>query len=305
MRKIVIAILLSHFDLYVKNFTRMRDHYLRMVQKYNLPIDVIGYIGDPDDPTWYDPETHILHCSTDDDNLNKKRKIFNTIYGKEYDVIIATNASTVVNIRLLNEYIQSEGFRMDYIHGISTEYAYNVDNNFIFNFFQGTFTVYSKEIIEKVEPYWEESLKFIFETDGKLADGTPEEPYKYASDDMVMSYACHLAGVKNHPLFSEYEAVIGAHNNIKWTNSLDDLQSITELAKSTCVLCKTTVYMPTLASLEYHIRSIYEPVIISMVCASYEGIDIDEKTIEEFIKKNSKYLSNYWVGIGCYCTSRK
>lgn len=285
MKKILIAILGGTHNLYMHNFKYLLDHYLRVIDKFGIPADVIYYIGDGDKLS-YDSTTHILQLDVPDYDTSKKFKKLNEfIQDKGYDIIIKTNASTIINIRLLNGFIQSSEFNDDYIFGPSTTYnARDENNKFLFNFFQGFFTIYSSKYISSIINIWDKCVQYIFEINSNIKEHENDN-YGNVDDDPPLGMCCKWLNIPLKCLFMEYE-LFSTHNSVKWTLLLPEITNICDFSKITFILCKSG---DALQNQSLDTRDVFEPAFIQIFGAIFEGLDINDNIIKEFVEKNSDY----------------
>lgn len=107
--KILIVLQSSVEPLYQQETQLLKNIYNQIIQEKNLPIDVISYVGNA-------PYTHMiedtLYIKCDNKySIDKHRQLYKYIYEHpEYDIIIKTNVSTVLNLELICNYVNSVDF---------------------------------------------------------------------------------------------------------------------------------------------------------------------------------------------------
>lgn len=106
----VLVVLQSSVEPFYQKCTQvLKDEYANTIKNKNLPVDVISYVGGAEE-THLDGDTLYIAC----DNklsIDKHREVYKYIYEHpEYDVIVKTNVSTIVNLELICKYISTSDF---------------------------------------------------------------------------------------------------------------------------------------------------------------------------------------------------
>lgn len=107
--KILIVLQSSVEPLYQKETQLLKDIYGNLIRKNNLPVDVISYVGDAEKTMLVD-DTLYIKCDNKY-SIEKHRQLYKYIHEHpEYDIIIKTNVSTVLNLDLICKYVCSVDF---------------------------------------------------------------------------------------------------------------------------------------------------------------------------------------------------
>ena len=111
IKRIILLSFLHENDTYIRMFKILRDHYLKLIDKLNLPIRYYG-VRITDKESFIDEENHMIMIHNIGDDYDKKlvlkvRDTFEFIENNlEYDIIVKGNASTIINLPRLNNHLQ-------------------------------------------------------------------------------------------------------------------------------------------------------------------------------------------------------
>ena len=110
--EIVILSMLSCNLLFMKEFRILKAYFNNMKETLKHHFTYIGYIGNSNED-FYDDETRILHLSCPDDvnhtfEKTQKALFFVNEHFSKYRFVFRTNTSTVVNLRLLDRFIDTD-----------------------------------------------------------------------------------------------------------------------------------------------------------------------------------------------------
>ena len=108
---VVILSMLSCNPLFMKEFQILKTYFDDMKRTLKHHFIYIGYIGNSNED-FYDNETGILHLTCPDDinhtfEKTQKALFFVNEHFRKYRFIFRTNTSTVVNLRLLDRFIDT------------------------------------------------------------------------------------------------------------------------------------------------------------------------------------------------------
>lgn len=110
MKNIVIISFLYENSDYIRMFEILRDHYLRMIDEFSFPIKYYGCrVGSE---TIIDDDNHMIWLEDRGNDYDKKltfkvRDAFKVVDDNmNYDLIIKTNASTLLNLVYVNRFLQ-------------------------------------------------------------------------------------------------------------------------------------------------------------------------------------------------------
>lgn len=120
MKRILLAILSSNQNLYTRNTNSLKHMYKQIIDMYSMDIDVISYTASGiSGIDGIQGDTLFVDC--DDKDLNAKSIALGKYIGchPEYDVVIKTNCSTVLNLPMLNFFVNSDNFHDDIVYGSS------------------------------------------------------------------------------------------------------------------------------------------------------------------------------------------
>lgn len=199
MRNILFLISLSQHKLFSQEYTLLCSKYAKMIEKYNLPIKIFGYKGGYDS-TFIDHNTNILHLAVNDRDIAGKyyaahQCIQNNpwvVDNYDYDVIMATNTSTFVNLYLLNKMIQDDRFDMLGLYGNKICVR---TLNLNLDYPEGKLMVYSRDVRDKIISVWE---KF---SDNIVNQSKTKEDYMWATaDDQPVGKCCQCLNIPIHDI---------------------------------------------------------------------------------------------------------
>jgi len=118
-QKVLIAIQSSNQELYKANTEALKDMYRRMKETFELDVidvDVISFTAGEKTELVGD----VLYTECLDSDIYLKHRIFMSEYllkHPEYDVIIKTNATTLINLSYVNEFLRGSLFDTDKFYG--------------------------------------------------------------------------------------------------------------------------------------------------------------------------------------------
>lgn len=119
-KKVLLAILSSNQELYKANTEALKDSYRRMLDTFNLnaiDVDVMSFVGSEKTERIGDT----LYAGCLDSDIYTKNRIFMEylLQHPEYNIIIRTNATTLVNLSYLNALIKIGHPKKNTFYGIS------------------------------------------------------------------------------------------------------------------------------------------------------------------------------------------
>ena len=120
MAKIGFFIQSSNQELFVSNTKILKEFYLDVISKNNLDIDVFSFVGNTNDTSMYNDDNTTLVFDCNDRIVLKKYKcLFEYLKDKNYEYILITNNSTLVNLVNINYFI-STNIKDDVYYGALT-----------------------------------------------------------------------------------------------------------------------------------------------------------------------------------------
>lgn len=290
MPNILILILLSNQQVFLENFKELRIHYQRISQRYNIPITVVGYMGDSNENR-FDEETGILHLSCHDKTIGRKL-IMATEYIKanmNYDYVLKTNASTLVNLQLMSLLIKDQRIDWNRIYNKSAliEVQIGYDNTKWFICPCGTYAICSKDVFNTLfDDNAMEGLNEIrqYYIDSSINVWDDTWGWYDISEDSVTGW---LAKKHNIQFYSLYDDLVVLDNYREPDLKKVVEASLDDIATTPSIICKTGNWM------DIESRQHYEPAIIHLAGLLYESITISDKQYQEFYHINMvKNLEN-------------
>ena len=275
----MLVILQSSVEpIYIECTRLLKDLYHQVCFKKNLPVDVISYVGDAEE-TCFDGDTLYIKC----DNklsIDKHRVVYKYIYDHpEYDVIIKTNVSTVLNLELLCKYVMSTDYYTHNFYCAATmwdvrcngQVTYNSKTYTYSNFPIGFFHMAHYDIWKEIyEAYDDVSTQVMNNLRNQIDNGEVEwSGYPNDSnnsidinDDLMMG--AFLAAIDRRIMELVNYIKIPPLEYDPWPEDRNILDSVFGTA---CIRCKMAVDSPE----NYSIREIYEPRMLYLAAKLYEG----------------------------------
>lgn len=284
MPKILILILIANYPVFLDNFKELRAHYLRVSKLYNIPIQVVGYVGGSD-TTYFDDETDILHIGCND-RMTAMKLIYAADFirnNMDYDFMLKTNASTIVNLRLMYRMMRDPMVLWNRIYNKSFKAEYRIgDESEWFEYACGTYAVCTKD-----------TFNTLF-TDSNTTNNHLDALRKHLIDNKVNIYndtwGCidvmedtffgYLAKIYGIDCYSLYEdLVVDTKYREGWINHILDI-AIDNMAITPSVICKTGDFS------DIDKRTSIEPSIIHLVGMLFESVSITDTQYRDFYKTN-------------------
>lgn len=156
MKNILILSFLYEDALCLKEFEMLKKHYNKFIHYWCFPMKYYGVRATTEGETRIDEQNQVIWLKTDnieqyDKELTKKvYDCFKFIETSniEYDVIIKTNTSFIINLQQANYHIQWWNTTINIITGISYEYELNINERF--NVYRGNFATFGKNTIKDI-----------------------------------------------------------------------------------------------------------------------------------------------------------
>lgn len=108
MKTILLSVMFHNDVNFIKEWEILRNEYNKIIKKHHLPIKILGYCESNN--SYVDRENDVIYVSTNSDRLYGKyywfEKNVKYFFGN-FDYYIKTNTSTIVNLQLLNAFVQS------------------------------------------------------------------------------------------------------------------------------------------------------------------------------------------------------
>ena len=148
MKKILILSFLYENDINLEEFELLREHYNKMISYFCFPIKYYGVRATEHGETRIDEDNQIIWLRTDNIEEYDKKLIYKVVdcfdfiekNDIEYDVIIKTNTTFLINLTYINNIIQNLKSNSTIITSYRVgNYAYQN-----FNLYRGNFIALSK-----------------------------------------------------------------------------------------------------------------------------------------------------------------
>lgn len=270
MRKILLSISYSRQKLFDSEFNILRDWYTRIIDRYNLPIILLGYVGDGDNQ-YINHDIKTISLKSNDRLIANKYYEFHKIIldnpwiAEEYDVVVTQNTSTVVNLVALNQMIQDPRFSTDVVYGELIS-CWLCDT-----YPQGRLFIYSKEIRDKVLNEWTDVIM-----NQNLTDTSRAGDYDWQNaDDYVFGICCNKLGIKYKDISRTF---FGIYKNQSGRNiTLDNLTNFNELSSTIAMQMKCLTQN---SNNVFKIRESIEPILILLANIIYSKQYTTDELIE-------------------------
>lgn len=157
MKNILILSFLYEDALCLKEFELLKEHYNKIIHYWCFPMKYYGVRATTDGETRIDEENKIIWLHTDDiekydkELTNKVYDCFKFIENSniEYDAIIKTNTSFIINLQQANYFTQQCDTENGILTGISYEYETGSSIG-MFMVYRGNFAVFGKNIVQNI-----------------------------------------------------------------------------------------------------------------------------------------------------------
>jgi hypothetical protein len=245
----------------------LKDEYANTIKNKHLPVDVISYVGDAAE-THLDGDTLYIAC----DNklsIDKHREVYKYIYEHpEYDVIVKTNVSTVLNLELICKYISTPDFYSHNMYACAVMWDDHLGGKLkkgnkeitVGNFPIGFFHMADYKIWEDIYLSYDEVLQSVLETHNMKTQDI--------NDDLMMGalllYTGHnVVEIANYIKVSidVFDAWVSKHPN--------DDGSTNNIFSSFCVRCKMICLPKALHEQSDYLRKHYEPFMLHFIAKLY------------------------------------
>ena len=133
-KKLLIAIQSSNQELYAKNTKVIKEIYRKMLETFDLSditVDVISFTAG--DKTELIGDTLYTDCLDSDEYLKHRILCEYLLQHPEYDYIIKTNATTLVNLSYINTFIKESHIDKDTFYGMYALHMPSPDGNGFLN----------------------------------------------------------------------------------------------------------------------------------------------------------------------------
>lgn len=287
--RLLVVMQSSTEPVYQETTRVLKDAYRRIIEQKNLPVDVISYVGNAEE-THLDGDTLYIKC----DNklsIDKHRELYKYIVEHpEYDWVLKTNVSTVVNLELLCKLAERNYIWSTNLYCASIMWDARCSGTIDY---RGTSMVYSNFPIGFFHLAHHDLWKDIYEAYDEvvypvLENCRKQEPDYEPNDDVVMG---PLLLVTNHN-------VVEFINGIKLpTDELEPfswmINDVDNIFSSLCIRCKLVV--PDTYKVPGNpisdVRAIYEPRLLRLFAKIYEGhITTEEDIIKCATNIGYRYL---------------
>lgn len=282
---ILVLILISDQNIFLNNFKELRNHYLRIGKIYNIPITVVGYMGGSN-TTFYDDNTGILHLDCSDNEIGAKLMYAADFIKKnmDYDFVIKTNASTIVNIQLMYRLMLDPWVMWDRIYNksgmMSIEIGY--DDSMWFDCPCGTYAICTRDVFNTLFDDIDKVNASINElADYYLASGVNIYDKRWGwygiSEDSLYGW---LAKKHDIQFYSLWDDLVVADNYREHDlKKLIDIP-IEDISITPSIICKTGEW-PNVDE-----RNNVEPTIIHVIGMLFESVKLTNEQYCKFYKTN-------------------
>lgn len=288
MPKVLILVLISNQDVFLNNFKELRSHYTRMGVLYNIPVSVVGYMGGSD-TTFHDTETGILHLNCPDNDLGVKllRAAEYIKSNMEYDFIIKTNASTLVNLQLMYRIMTDPRtdwwkiYHKSYIMDI--EICRSEDDKFtLYSYPCGTYAMCSSNIFNRLfddgaEAVVNELIDYYINSLGSNIYAESEWGWTGLSEDSVFGWLAHIRAI---PFYSLYEDLAVSDNYRESEIHRISSAPMEKIPVTPSIICKVADWS------DNTMRNNIEPPIIHACGLLFETGTLTDNDYEEFYRVN-------------------
>lgn len=157
MKNMIILSFLYEDALCLKEFELLKEHYNKIIHYWCFPMKYYGVRATTEGETRIDEENQIIWLHTGDIEKYDKEltyKVYDCFKfiensNIEYDAIIKTNTSFIINLQQANYFTQQWDTENNVITGIS--YEYEIENPFErFTVYRGNFAVFGKNIVQNI-----------------------------------------------------------------------------------------------------------------------------------------------------------
>ena len=174
----------------------LKNHYRNIIKANGLDVEVYSFIGSGTDKETYEEGDTIFTKGSDNDLFHKHDELFKYIVkNQKYDFIISTNPSTLVNLKLLCDNINT--LSPDYYYATIT-YDFNYKNVGKCFYPNGNFKLFSYDMLVKMSEQWEHCHSLIVDeyTEWRNTVSRPDEQWTGVPDDMIIGTFLHLNNIE-------------------------------------------------------------------------------------------------------------
>lgn len=276
--RILVVMQSSTEKLYQDAAELLKKMYNEVIERKSLPVDVISYVGDSQE-TYLDGDTLYIAC----DNklsIEKHRQLYKYIYDhKEYDVIIKTNVSTVLNLELICKLVVSMDFYKNNMYCASIMWDNCCSGTVMVgnepkrygNFPVGYFNMADRKIWEEMYEVYDSVVEEV------IRDLKHNHPNKYpldVNDDCVTGALLVKTG---HTTMQMSNFVLITAKEME--PFIESAYNMDTFFSSICTRCKLHTDSPN----DIHMRELYEPIIMRLVATAYFDHNTTFEDIYKFV----------------------
>ncbi len=201
--KICLFVQTSSQEVYSVDTKILLDYYQKIIDKNHLDVRVLSFQGNNDltSYAYFDKNRFFLPADERDTSMVMFELFRNLEFSfSDYDVIIKTNCSTVLNLSKVCEFCNSERFRKDIFYCASNVYTriyvkkdLNVpespENTLEVNSYpNGNLYIFSKEILHVISNEFFDMHNVIFDEYGANIDSSSAPPQMWygVAEDLVI-----------------------------------------------------------------------------------------------------------------------
>lgn len=287
MPKLIILILTANQDLFLNSYNELRNHYIQMGKRYNIPLSVIGYVGDSD-TIFLDEETGILHLDCPDNEISNKliRAAQYIQSNMDYDFVVKTNTSTIINLRLM--YLFMRDSRVDWNKIYCKSYLLSSeigpDKTKWFSCPSGTYAICSRKVFDTIFDSPDNINANVTELSNYYGGEVGLNLYDInqwgwsgLSEDATFGWLAKVHEIQFHSL---YEDLVVTSNYRDWQIHKISTIPTETLSVTPSIICRTADYE------DIDKRNMIEPAIIHMCGLLFELCRFNDKDYEEFYFTN-------------------
>ncbi|WP_296865239.1 hypothetical protein [uncultured Methanobrevibacter sp.] len=232
MNKILILSFLYENNICLRQFELLKNHYNKLIDFYKLPISYYGVRATQNGETRIDEDNQIIWLHSNNVNEYDKKLFFKVIdcfkfiKDEDFEVVLKTNTSTLINIFYTNKIIQETNFCKDgLVVGLCLFNCYLGYERY--NMHIGNYMTFTKYDIDYILNY---DMNEVYENYKKQYYDWSN---MYMADDILLSYII----TKNNRNFYNYGC-------LRLSESDDDpihhemLINIEDILKVPCVTLK-------------------------------------------------------------------
>lgn len=196
MAKIGFFILTSKDQLFLTTAKMLKEHYNNIIKANNLDAEVYLFMGSETDKDTYEEGGIIFTEGSDNDLFHKHDELFKYILkNKKYDFIISANSSTLVNLKLLYDEIDTLNTNSYYA---TLTWPLPMKEVGDYQYPNGNFKMFSYDMLVKMSEQWKHCHDLIVDEYTKWRGTfiTPDVHWIGVPDDMLIGTFLNLNNIE-------------------------------------------------------------------------------------------------------------